>query len=150
MMDLGVNMLEDKFLAFNQYVSSLKGFLDDSDYVALKEYVDFLIYKKNASVTGNKNDVTPLTDPQEIINDELWERVKEDIRSKTSDDSFDTWFLNTKGSLLDDSTMLIYCHSAFQKDWLRSRFDEMIMYSLNIVLGHMIEIKYEVREPQRI
>lgn len=75
---------------------------------------------------------------------ELWDTTLSHIQTRISKPSFETWLKATKASSLDDSTLLITAPNEFTRDWLESRYSELISETLYEVTGKVITIKFVI------
>ncbi|MMZ51360.1 Chromosomal replication initiator protein DnaA [compost metagenome] len=75
---------------------------------------------------------------------ELWDTTLSHIQTRISKPSFETWLKSTKASSLDDSTLLITAPNEFTRDWLESRYSELISETLYEVTGKVITIKFVI------
>ncbi|WP_027415076.1 chromosomal replication initiator protein DnaA [Aneurinibacillus terranovensis] len=75
---------------------------------------------------------------------ELWDAALTHIQSKLSKPSFETWLKSTKATALDDSTLLITAPNEFTRDWLESRYSDLIMETLYEVTGKHMTIKFVI------
>jgi chromosomal replication initiator protein len=75
---------------------------------------------------------------------ELWNTTLSHIQTRISKPSFETWLKSTKATLLDDDTLLITAPNEFTRDWLESRYSELISETLYEVIGKVITIKFVI------
>ncbi|AMA71453.1 MULTISPECIES: chromosomal replication initiator protein DnaA [Aneurinibacillus] len=75
---------------------------------------------------------------------ELWDTILSHIQTRISKPSFETWLKSTKATSLDDNTLLITAPNEFTRDWLESRYSELILETLYEVTGKVITIKFVV------
>ncbi|GEN34694.1 chromosomal replication initiator protein DnaA [Aneurinibacillus danicus] len=73
---------------------------------------------------------------------ELWDTTLSHIQTRISKPSFETWLKSTKATSLDDNTLLITAPNEFTRDWLESRYSELISETLYEVTGKVITIKF--------
>jgi len=83
---------------------------------------------------------------------ELWAEVLKKISGKISRPSFETWFANTTAEINDD-VMIVKAGNLFQTDWLNERYKNLIMETVEELMGRTFEIEISsvdgksVREP---
>ncbi|MBN6187300.1 chromosomal replication initiator protein DnaA [Aneurinibacillus sp. BA2021] len=75
---------------------------------------------------------------------ELWDTTLSHIQTRISKPSFETWLKSTKASSIDDNTLLITAPNEFTRDWLESRYSELIMETLYEVTGKVMTIKFVI------
>ena len=68
--------------------------------------------------------------PTAAITTSLWDRALEEIKKRLSKASFDTWFGDTNGELID-SVLCIYSPNNFTTEWLYSRYSTFIQSILD-------------------
>src|SRR5699024_7323473 len=67
----------------------------------------------------------PLMQHQKPSYNQIWERVLAVISVNVAAPAFNTWFKDTYGNLTED-TLIVYCESAFQREWLNEQHKELI------------------------
>ncbi|WP_106495687.1 chromosomal replication initiator protein DnaA [Lentibacillus sp. Marseille-P4043] len=77
---------------------------------------------------------------------ELWIATLEVIEEKISKPSFETWLKNTKADSLKDDTLTISAPNEFSKDWLESRYTELISEILFDITGAKLTVKFVIPE----
>ncbi|MFT9849408.1 chromosomal replication initiator protein DnaA [Aneurinibacillus sp. REN35] len=75
---------------------------------------------------------------------ELWDTTLSHIQTRISKPSFETWLKSTKATSIDDNTLLITAPNEFTRDWLESRYSELILETLYEVTGKVITIKFVI------
>jgi chromosomal replication initiator protein len=75
---------------------------------------------------------------------ELWDTTLSHIQTRISKPSFETWLKSTKATSLDDNTLLITAPNEFTRDWLESRYSDLILETLYEVTGKVITIKFVI------
>ncbi|WCK54526.1 chromosomal replication initiator protein DnaA [Aneurinibacillus sp. Ricciae_BoGa-3] len=75
---------------------------------------------------------------------ELWDTALANIQTKLSKPSFETWLKSTKATALDDNTLLITAPNEFTRDWLESRYSDLITETLYEVTGKHMTIKFVI------
>lgn len=63
----------------------------------------------------------------------IWERTLETIKSKLSKPSFDTWLKSTEAISMDEKQIIIQVPNEFSREWLESRYVELIKDALSQV-----------------
>ncbi|MCF8008701.1 MAG: chromosomal replication initiator protein DnaA, partial [Halanaerobiales bacterium] len=62
----------------------------------------------------------------------IWNQTLNEIKEKLSNPSFKTWFSNTKPvDLKDDNTMMIEVPNDFIKDWIVTRYKDLITETMH-------------------
>lgn len=69
-----------------------------------------------------------------------WEDVLENIKTKISKPSFETWIAKTTAEVEDD-VVFVKAQNDFAADWLDSRYKTLIFDSIKEVLGHTMEVE---------
>jgi chromosomal replication initiator protein len=80
---------------------------------------------------------------------QVWLAALGELQVKVPGPSYQTWLKNTSIATLDEKVAVIAVPSNFAKEWLEKRFSRLIAETLNNVLGHKIEVKFEVKTPVR-
>lgn len=75
---------------------------------------------------------------------ELWETALAHIQKRISKPSFETWLKSTKATSLDANTLLITAPNEFTRDWLESRYSELILEILYEITGKVITVKFVI------
>ncbi|MEW9675359.1 chromosomal replication initiator protein DnaA [Lentibacillus sp. L22] len=78
--------------------------------------------------------------------DELWMATLEVIEEQISKPSFDTWLKNTKAYSLDGDTLTISAMNEFSKDWLESKYTNLISNALYEITGSKLQVKFIIPE----
>ncbi|OEH91989.1 chromosomal replication initiator protein DnaA [Bacillus solimangrovi] len=73
---------------------------------------------------------------------ELWERTLKEIEKKISKPSFETWLKATKADSLQDDILVITAPNEFARDWLESRYADLISETVHEVTGAELETKF--------
>ncbi|RKD22872.1 chromosomal replication initiation protein DnaA [Ammoniphilus oxalaticus] len=71
----------------------------------------------------------------------MWEKTLSKIESKLSKPSFETWLKSTKAIAMNADTLFISAPNEFSRDWLESRYADLIVETLFEVTGEDIKIK---------
>jgi len=77
----------------------------------------------------------------------LWEKALSIIETKLSKPSFETWLKSTKATVLDEDTLFITAPNEFSRDWLESRYADLITETLYEITGEHMKIKIVTSEP---
>ncbi|NMA89800.1 MAG: chromosomal replication initiator protein DnaA [Amphibacillus sp.] len=67
--------------------------------------------------------------------DDLWARTLNNIRQKVANESFETWFKNTKAHHLDNDQLVVSAPNEFARHWLENRYTELISDAIFEVTG---------------
>ena len=78
--------------------------------------------------------------------EQIWEETLEEIESKLSTPSFETWFQPTEILGIQKNTALIEVPNEFAKDWLETRYSKLIEESLLATTNNSYEIKFIIPE----
>ena len=79
---------------------------------------------------------------------EVWGRVQAMIRGKIRREQYETWFRRTALLSLVDGVARIAAHNAFTRDWLARYYVDVLVESVQGVLGAPHRIEFEV-DPER-
>lgn len=77
----------------------------------------------------------------------IWEKVLSIIETKLSKPSFETWLKSTKANSLVDDTLTIIAPNVFARNWLESRYSNLIQDTLNDIIGEKLNIKFIIPYP---
>jgi len=77
---------------------------------------------------------------------ELWQQVLTEIQTKLSKPSYDTWLKSTKAISLINSNLIISAPTVFAKEWLESRYVNMITSTLFECLGSQVTVEFTVQD----
>ncbi len=80
---------------------------------------------------------------------QVWQAALGELQVKVPGPSFQTWLKNTSITDFQDNVAVIAVPSNFAKEWLEKRFSKQIAETLNNVLGHKVEVRFEVKTPTR-
>src|SRR6056297_2286590 len=77
----------------------------------------------------------------------IWNQTLNEIKDKLSNPSFKTWFSNTKPiDLKDDNILMIKVPNDFIKDWIETRYNELITEILQNITETKIKCKFYTEE----
>ncbi len=77
---------------------------------------------------------------------DLWARTLEAIQEKISKPSFETWLKATEAVELKDDTLVISAPNDFSRDWLESRYAELVRETLREVTGSAVGVRFISQE----
>lgn len=81
---------------------------------------------------------------------ELWRKVLAKIEKTLSKPSFDTWLKATKATDLEEDSLIVTAPNDFARDWLESRYSELITDTLYETTGINMKVKFVVHhEPEQ-
>ena len=80
------------------------------------------------------------------MSDELWEQVKERVRSHVNEQSFSTWFLPTKQVRFSEGTLVVSVPSKFFRDWLNENFQVLIRETASAIAGCECTVVFQPAE----
>lgn len=75
---------------------------------------------------------------------ELWNQTLKVIETKISKPSFETWLKSTQISSLAGDTIIVVAPNEFARDWLNSRYLNIIQDALYEIIGEKLEIKVTI------
>ncbi len=108
-----------------------------SDHLTVKDFTEI----KRKWRVPNKEEME-LTEEQV---DDNWKKILEGIKAEISKPSFDTWFRQTKGELVD-GVLVIGCANEFQLDWLETRYSDLILEVAEKIFGTKYNLRFVNRE----
>jgi chromosomal replication initiator protein len=73
---------------------------------------------------------------------ELWARTLEAIQDKISKPSFETWLKATEAVDLDGDILIVSAPNDFARDWLESRYADLVRDTLKEVTGSTLGVKF--------
>jgi len=74
---------------------------------------------------------------------DLWEQVKERVRSHVNEQSFSTWFAPTKQERFADGTLIVSVPSKFFRDWLNENFQVLIRETASAIAGRECTVLFQ-------
>lgn len=72
----------------------------------------------------------------------IWEEALKIIKSKLSKPSYDTWIKNTQAISLDETKIIIEVPNEFSREWLESRYVELIKDTLYQVINKEYDVYF--------
>ncbi len=78
---------------------------------------------------------------------DLWQKTLELIEGQLSKPSFETWLKATKPLAYYNNTIVIGVSNDFAKDWLETRYSQLIKQTLSSVAGSEVNLKFIVPHP---
>lgn len=72
----------------------------------------------------------------------IWEEALKIIKSKLSKPSYDTWLKNTQAISMDENQIIIEVPNEFSREWLESRYVELIKDTLYQVINKEYDIYF--------
>ncbi|MFO7814900.1 MAG: chromosomal replication initiator protein DnaA [Halanaerobiales bacterium] len=80
----------------------------------------------------------------------IWNQTLNEIKDKLSNPSFKTWFSNTKPvDMKDDNIMLIEVPNDFIKDWIETRYNDLITEVVQNLTDTNLECRFYTEEELR-
>ncbi|MHB1126769.1 MAG: chromosomal replication initiator protein DnaA [Bacillota bacterium] len=73
---------------------------------------------------------------------EIWQRTLDLMAEELSRPSFETWLKSTQLIDIQDNMMVIAVPNEFAKDWLESRYQNLICSTLQYVVGKPVQVKF--------
>lgn len=77
--------------------------------------------------------------------DLVWKETLKQIGSGLNSATFKTWFNNTSAKELNEKNIIVSTPSSFAKEWLDSRYKKKVELALKNVVGHPLEVVFEVK-----
>jgi len=78
----------------------------------------------------------------------LWNEALLEIEKKISKPSFETWLKSTKAHSLKGNTLVIVAPNEFARDWLDSRYANLIAETIYEITGEEFKIKFIIPQNQ--
>jgi chromosomal replication initiator protein len=75
---------------------------------------------------------------------DVWGLCLENLKKDLNRQSFETWFKETKASLLDEKTLQVKVPNEFFRDWIRDHYQPQIQKALKLVHPVQLEIQFKV------
>jgi chromosomal replication initiator protein len=79
---------------------------------------------------------------------DLWNKALGEIEKKISKPSFETWLKSTKAHSLKGDTLVIIAPNEFARDWLDSRYANLIAETIYDITGEELKIKFIIPQNQ--
>ncbi|MBA2872905.1 chromosomal replication initiator protein [Anoxybacillus calidus] len=79
---------------------------------------------------------------------DLWNKALAEIEKKISKPSFETWLKSTKAHSLKGDTLVIIAPNEFARDWLDSRYANLIAETIYDITGEELKIKFIIPQNQ--
>lgn len=79
----------------------------------------------------------------------LWQKILDDLQTKVSKPSFDTWLKSTKALVLNDHQLVVCAPNNFAKEWLESRYTKLIRTAVVDILGKQLELRLVVEDEEQ-
>ncbi|GAA5416562.1 chromosomal replication initiator protein DnaA [Paraliobacillus ryukyuensis] len=80
--------------------------------------------------------------------EELWTSTLTKIKEKVSKPSYDTWLKNTSAESITEDTLIVSAPNEFARDWLESRYTQLISDALFEVTGAKLQTKFVIPETE--
>lgn len=81
---------------------------------------------------------------------QLWQKALFVMEKRVSKASFETWIKSTKAIHFDNQTLVIKVPNDFAKDWLESRYYNLIKDSLELITNQKISLSFVVSNSKEI
>ncbi|SES14874.1 chromosomal replication initiator protein [Gracilibacillus ureilyticus] len=78
--------------------------------------------------------------------EDLWQKTLENIKDKVSKPSYDTWLKNTLIEQIQEDTVIISAPNEFTRDWLESKYTNIISEVLYEITGAKLAVKFIIPE----
>ena len=82
---------------------------------------------------------------------DLWDQVKERVRSHVGDQSFSTWFSPTAQESFSEGKLVVSVPNKFSRDWLNENFQVLIRETASAIAGRECAVIFkpvETKEPE--
>ncbi|MGM7703288.1 chromosomal replication initiator protein DnaA [Pseudalkalibacillus sp. Hm43] len=79
---------------------------------------------------------------------DLWNKALGEIEKKLSKPSFETWLKSTSAHSLQNDTLVITAPNEFARDWLESRYSNLISETLDSITGTKLAVKFIIPQNQ--
>jgi len=82
---------------------------------------------------------------------DLWEQVKERVRSNVNEQNFSTWFAPTSQERFAEGMLVVSVPSKFSRDWLNEHFQVLIRETASAIAGRECTVVFqpvERKEPE--
>jgi chromosomal replication initiator protein len=77
---------------------------------------------------------------------DLWEQVKERVRSHVNEQHYSTWFVPTAQTAFSGGTLTVSVPSKFARDWLTENFQVLIRETASAIAGQECTVVFQVAE----
>jgi chromosomal replication initiator protein len=77
---------------------------------------------------------------------DLWEQVKERVRSHVNDQNYATWFVPTAQTGFSGGTLTVSVPSKFARDWLTDNFQVLIRETASAIAGRECTVVFQIAE----
>jgi len=77
---------------------------------------------------------------------ELWNNTLAILRDELSQTSFDTWLKSTNLVSYDQNRMVISVPNGFAKEWLETRYYDLIQDTLELIVNHDVSITFTTQD----
>ena len=74
--------------------------------------------------------------------EEDWQKTLDILKTELSEPSFNTWLKKTKAVTKYNNTFVIAVPNGFAKDWLESRYANLIKNTLQLVTSEELEVSF--------
>ncbi len=82
----------------------------------------------------------------DIQSEDVWLKILEQLESKISKASFETWLKSVKATLIDENTLQIIVHDTFFKGWVENRYLKFIHRAAEETMNRPMEINVLTQE----
>ncbi len=80
---------------------------------------------------------------------ELWQNILNEMKSKISKPSYETWLSHTTVKDLSDGELTVLVPNEFIKNWLDQRYKEVIDTLLYEMTGIDLTVKFELEDNRK-
>ena len=76
----------------------------------------------------------------------IWNEARNDIRTRVNDATFRLWFERTVAVRLEDDTFVVGVPNEFARDWVESRFSDVLREALSSVMSADVAVRVVIDE----
>lgn len=80
---------------------------------------------------------------------EIWQKSLDILQKELSKPSFETWLKSTALIARQDNTMLISVPNEFAKEWLESRYANLIKNTLQMIVNDEVEVSFIIPQQEK-
>ncbi len=91
----------------------------------------------------------PLVSPQDASSSELWKKICSVLSRELSERSFKTWFEPISLSEVSSDSLTLCVPDQYYGKWLEDHYQNLILSSVEEVVGHPLRVAYQVVEPPK-
>jgi chromosomal replication initiator protein len=81
--------------------------------------------------------------------DKIWQAALGELQVQVSKANYDTWLKDTKGLDCANGTFTVAVPTAFIAEWLKSRLHSVVCRILATIIGHNVDVQFQVQAVNR-